>query len=43
VPWEKALDILRMEAKDGMLDEHLLDSFIAAKVFEAVLSLPGDG
>lgn len=37
VPLERALDILRMEAKDGMLDEHLLQSFIAAKVFDAVL------
>jgi HD-GYP domain-containing protein (c-di-GMP phosphodiesterase class II) len=38
VPWERALDILRMEAKDGMLDEHLLQSFIDARVFERVLS-----
>jgi HD-GYP domain-containing protein (c-di-GMP phosphodiesterase class II) len=38
VPWERALDILRMEAKDGMLDEHLLGSFIGARVFDAVLA-----
>jgi HD-GYP domain-containing protein (c-di-GMP phosphodiesterase class II) len=37
VPWERAIDILRMEAKDGMLDEHLLSSFIAARVFDSVL------
>ena len=37
VPLEKALDILRMEAKDGMLDEHLLRSFIEARVFESVV------
>ena len=37
VPWERALDILHMEAKDGMLDTDLLRSFIDAKVFEAVL------
>jgi len=38
MPWERALDILRMEAKDGMLDEHLLQSFIDARVFEKVLA-----
>jgi HD-GYP domain-containing protein (c-di-GMP phosphodiesterase class II) len=38
VPWERALDILRMEARDGMLDEHLLGSFIGARVFESVLA-----
>jgi HD-GYP domain-containing protein (c-di-GMP phosphodiesterase class II) len=37
VPWDRALDILRMEATDGMLDEHLLTSFIEARVFESVL------
>jgi hypothetical protein len=37
VPWERALDILRMEATDGMLDEHLLTSFIEARVFASVL------
>jgi HD-GYP domain-containing protein (c-di-GMP phosphodiesterase class II) len=40
VPLERALDILHMEAKDGMLDEHLLRSFIEAKVFDAVLGGP---
>jgi HD-GYP domain-containing protein (c-di-GMP phosphodiesterase class II) len=43
VPLEKALDILRMEAKDGMLDEHLLASFIEAKVFDTVINPPGGG
>ena len=38
VPWERALDILRMEAKDGMLDAHLLESFIDARVFECVMA-----
>ena len=38
VPWERALDILRMEAREGMLDEHLLESFIGARVFESVLA-----
>ena len=37
VPLDRALDILRMEAKDGMLDEHLLESFIGARVFDSVL------
>jgi HD-GYP domain-containing protein (c-di-GMP phosphodiesterase class II) len=37
VPWERALDILRMEAKEGMLDEDLLKSFIDARVFDSVL------
>jgi HD-GYP domain-containing protein (c-di-GMP phosphodiesterase class II) len=41
VPWDHALDILRMEAKDGMLDEHLLSSFIGARVFDQLL-LPAD-
>ena len=38
VPWEQAIDILRMEAKEGMLDEHLLKSFIDARVFDSVLA-----
>jgi HD-GYP domain-containing protein (c-di-GMP phosphodiesterase class II) len=38
VPWERAIDILRMEAKDGMLDADLLQCFIEARVFEV---LPG--
>jgi HD-GYP domain-containing protein (c-di-GMP phosphodiesterase class II) len=37
VPWEDALDILCTEAKQGMLDEHLLKSFIDARVFDSVL------
>jgi HD-GYP domain-containing protein (c-di-GMP phosphodiesterase class II) len=36
VPSPRALDILRAEAKDGMLDEHLLNTFIEAKIFTAV-------
>ena len=38
VPWERALDILQMEANEGMLDEHLLESFIGARVFEALIA-----
>ena len=37
VPWARALDILRMEATEGMLDQHLLKSFIDARIFESVL------
>ncbi|HVX39012.1 MAG TPA: HD domain-containing phosphohydrolase [Gemmatimonadaceae bacterium] len=37
VPWERALDILHMEARDGMLDPDLLKSFVEARVFESVL------
>jgi HD-GYP domain-containing protein (c-di-GMP phosphodiesterase class II) len=37
VPTQRALDILSMEAKDGMLDAELLAAFVAAKVFEAVV------
>jgi hypothetical protein len=33
---EQALDILHMEAKDGMLDGVLLDAFVQARVFEQV-------
>ena len=36
VPAESAIDILRTEANEGMLDQHLLDSFIDARVFEKV-------
>jgi HD-GYP domain-containing protein (c-di-GMP phosphodiesterase class II) len=36
VPSERALDILRLEAKDGMLDATLLDAFVQARVFEQV-------
>jgi len=34
VPLERALDILHMEAKEGMLDQQLLDAFVQARVFE---------
>ena len=37
VPYERALDILNMEAKEGMLDVDLLDTFIEARVFESVV------
>jgi HD-GYP domain-containing protein (c-di-GMP phosphodiesterase class II) len=36
VPRERALDILTMEAKDGTIDAALLDTFIGARVFDAV-------
>ena len=36
VPPERALDILSMEAKDGMIDRDLLGTFVQARVFEAV-------
>jgi HD-GYP domain-containing protein (c-di-GMP phosphodiesterase class II) len=36
VPYERALDILNMEAKDGMIDADLLTAFIDARVFESV-------
>ena len=38
VPHERALDILHMEAKDGMLDADLLSAFIQARVFESVIA-----
>lgn len=34
IPTERALDILKMEVKDGLLDHELVDIFIEAKVFE---------
>jgi HD-GYP domain-containing protein (c-di-GMP phosphodiesterase class II) len=37
VPLDRALDILRDEAGEGMLDEHLLQSFIDGHVFAAVV------
>ncbi len=37
VPYERALDILGMEAKDGMIDADLLSAFIEARVFESVM------
>jgi HD-GYP domain-containing protein (c-di-GMP phosphodiesterase class II) len=40
---ERALDILSLEAKDGMLDATLLEAFIQARVFEQVpLGSAGD-
>ena len=33
---ERALDILHMEAKDGMIDTVLLEAFVGAKVFDLV-------
>ena len=41
VPTERALDILHDEAKDGMLDAHLLTTFVEAKVFAKVT--PSEG
>ncbi len=37
VPTDRAIAILHMEAKDGMLDEGLLDAFCDARVFDALL------
>lgn len=34
VPTERALDILRMEMKEGLLDPNLVDTFIETKVYE---------
>lgn len=36
VPWERALDILRDEAKEGAIDNAVLSAFIEAKVFTLV-------
>ena len=41
VPRDRALDILGMEAKDGMLDRDLLDTFVEAKVFDATTKVEG--
>jgi HD-GYP domain-containing protein (c-di-GMP phosphodiesterase class II) len=38
VPLERALDILHMEANEGMLDQHLLDAFVQARVFDRLAS-----
>ncbi|MDB4883169.1 MAG: metal dependent phosphohydrolase, partial [Gemmatimonadetes bacterium] len=38
VPRERALDILSMEAKEGTIDSELLDTFIGARVFDAVVT-----
>ncbi|MFI5311960.1 MAG: HD domain-containing phosphohydrolase [Gemmatimonadales bacterium] len=40
VPPERAIDILRDEAKSGALDVPLLDAFVEAKVFEMVKAEP---
>ena len=37
VPLDRALDILHVEAAEGMLDEHLLRSFIDGRVYAAVV------
>ncbi len=42
VPHERALDILSMEAKEGMLDEELLKAFIDARVFEVVSAIKSE-
>lgn len=34
IPTERALDILKMEVRDGLLDPLLVDTFIEAKVYE---------
>jgi HD-GYP domain-containing protein (c-di-GMP phosphodiesterase class II) len=36
VPRERALDILRMEAREGTIDPSLLETFVGARVFESV-------
>ena len=36
VPMERAIAILHMEAKDGMLDGGLLEAFVEARVYEAL-------
>jgi HD-GYP domain-containing protein (c-di-GMP phosphodiesterase class II) len=38
VPLERALDILHAEAKEGMLDDALLRTFVEARVFESLHS-----
>jgi HD-GYP domain-containing protein (c-di-GMP phosphodiesterase class II) len=40
LPKERALDIMRMEAAEGTIDEHLLRSFIGARVFDRLLAEP---
>ena len=37
VPVDRAISILHMEANDGMLDKSLLDAFVEARVFDALL------
>ncbi|CAN5560486.1 HD family phosphohydrolase [soil metagenome] len=38
VPTDRAIAILHMEAKDGMLDKSLLDAFVEARVFDVLLA-----
>jgi HD-GYP domain-containing protein (c-di-GMP phosphodiesterase class II) len=38
VPAERALDILSEEAKEGMIDENLLRTFIEAKIYLALVA-----
>jgi HD-GYP domain-containing protein (c-di-GMP phosphodiesterase class II) len=41
VPPDKALDILKLEVRDGMLDPILVDLFIEAKIFEKTRGMLG--
>jgi HD-GYP domain-containing protein (c-di-GMP phosphodiesterase class II) len=41
VPRERALDILSMEAREGTIDPTLLETFVGARVFEAVPVVTG--
>ena len=41
VPIQRAIDILHMEAKDGMLDAGLLDAFVGGRVFESLTRVEG--
>jgi HD-GYP domain-containing protein (c-di-GMP phosphodiesterase class II) len=41
VPPDKALDILKLEVKDGMLDPILVDLFIEARIFEKTRGMLG--
>jgi HD-GYP domain-containing protein (c-di-GMP phosphodiesterase class II) len=43
VPAERALDILSTEAKEGMIDAHLLRTFIEAKIYLALAAARSDG
>ena len=38
VPWTHALDMLGEEARDGMIDEHLLKSFVDARIYDSVIA-----
>ncbi len=38
IPTERAIDILKMEVKDGFLDVELVDLFVEAKVYESLAS-----